>query len=400
MRRLDPLVDLDLDADLAAISVSTKTARRAYQLAAAYRRAGVKVVLGGIHPTALPEEALLHADAVVVGEAEGQWERLLEDLRAGALRQRIYRREAQPAFETAARPRWSIFSSRRYVPIFPVQASRGCPYDCEFCSVSTFFGRRLRLRDVDDVAAEIARLPRRWVMFTDDNIVAGGERARRLFRALTPLRLTWFGQASLHGLRAPETIRLLARSGCKGLFVGFESVSAESLRGCGKHTQNDPARYVELVGAAAGRGDRRLGLVRPRPRPGRTRDLRAHAGAGRARQGLHGALRAADPLPRHAALRAPAGRGSPGGPHLVALQQPRDYPLFEPLRMSRQQLHEGWQWTWREFYGVGSIARRLARASALASPFSLLTYLPLNLHQRRLTRRKILGGERFYSRDH
>lgn len=398
VRRLDPQVDLDLDADLAAISVSTKTARRAYQLAAVYRGAGVKVVLGGIHPTALPEEALQHADAVVVGEAEGQWERLLEDLRAGTLG-RIYRREVQPAFERAPRPRWSIFSSRRYAPIFPVQASRGCPYDCEFCSVTTFFGRRLRLREVDDVAAEIARLPRRWVMFTDDNIVTGRERARRLFRALTPLRLTWFGQASLQGLRDPETIRLMARSGCKGLFVGFESVSAESLRGCGKQLQNDPGRYVETVARLQDAGisvwaSFVLGLDQDGPEIfERTLELAVRAKVFMALFALQ------TPYPGTRLFTRLQAEGRLVDPVWWLSEQPRDYPLFRPLRMSRQQLHEGWQWTWRQFYGVESIARRFARSSALASPFSLLAYLPINLHQRRLTRRKILGGERFFSRD-
>ena len=184
--------DIDGSADLAAITVSTKTALRAYELAAAYRQRGVKVVMGGIHPTAMPEEALEHCDAVVIGEAEGLWEQVVADARQGHL-QPIYRHARLPDFRTPPWPKRSMFPSRGYVPIHTVQASRGCPFLCEFCSVAPFFGRKPRLRDPVDVAQEIASLGR-WVMFADDNILGHGEHSRALFRELRPLKLTWFGR--------------------------------------------------------------------------------------------------------------------------------------------------------------------------------------------------------------
>ena len=126
VRKIDPDKDIDGGADLAAITVSTKTARRAYELAAAYRQRGVKVVMGGIHPTAMPEEALEHCDAVVIGEAEGLWEKVVADARQGTL-QPVYRHATWPDFRTTPWPRRSVFPSRGYAPIHTVQASRGCP---------------------------------------------------------------------------------------------------------------------------------------------------------------------------------------------------------------------------------------------------------------------------------
>ena len=245
LKRLDPAADLDFTVDLAALTVSTRTARRAYELAAAYRERGVKVVLGGIHPTAVPEEALEHADSVVCGEAEGLWEQVVADARAGRL-QRIYRHETLPEFRTPVVPDRSIFAKRGYIPVHAVQASRGCPFSCEFCSVTPFFGRKTRLRDPKHVAAEIKATGRRLFFFSDDNIVGFGEHSRELFRELKPLKIRWFGQASLQGMQDPATLKLMSEAGCRGLFVGFESVNRRALVACGKK-QNLPDHYIETV---------------------------------------------------------------------------------------------------------------------------------------------------------
>jgi radical SAM superfamily enzyme YgiQ (UPF0313 family) len=243
VQRLDPATDLDLGADLAAITLSTKTAARGYELARAYRQAGVKVVLGGIHPTAVPEEAQRHGDAVVVGEAAGLWERVIADARRGKL-EPLYRHPAPPAFDRPVRPRRDIFRSRRYVPVHTVQASRGCPFDCEFCSVTPFFGRDFRLRPLPQLVQEIEELDGKWLMFADDNILGRPDHSRRLLRELAPLRRKWFGQASLHALRDPENLRLLAASGCRALFVGFESVNRASLQSSGKSQNQDRKSVV------------------------------------------------------------------------------------------------------------------------------------------------------------
>ena len=154
VRPFDVARDLK-DVDLVGISVDSKTARRSYDIADAYRRRGVPVVLGGIHATACPEEASAHADAVVVGEAEDIWPQVVEDARRSALRP-VYR----PAWpDLSGRPfaRRDLFRSLHYVPFQVVQTMRGCPYPCEFCSVSTANGTTMRFRPVDEVIAELAR---------------------------------------------------------------------------------------------------------------------------------------------------------------------------------------------------------------------------------------------------
>ena len=394
--RLDPERDLDLSADLAAITVSTKTALRAYELAAAYRRAGVPVVLGGIHPTAMPDEAAEHCDALVLGEAEGLWERLLEDLRAGCLRPR-YRHDELPALAPGPLPRWELFTSKKYVPVTTLQASRGCPFDCEFCSVTPFYGRAFRRADEAEVTREIEALDRRWVMFSDDDILAQPRRARRLLAALRPHKVTWFGQASLSGLADPRNVELLARSGCKALFVGFESVERQSLAGCGKH-HNRPERYLEIVRRLHDHGiavwaSFVLGLDHDTP------DIfeRTLAFAREAR--LFMALFAMlTPYPGTRLYQRLEQEGRLLDRRWWLHPRPRDEPLYVPRRMTPEQLHDGWQWLWKEFYSGGSLLGRF-RAAARCSPFTLAAFWPLNMLQRRLTRDKILGGKAFFRRD-
>jgi radical SAM superfamily enzyme YgiQ (UPF0313 family) len=394
VKRLDPERDLDFDADLAAITVSSKTAVRAYELAAAYRRRGVKVVLGGIHPTALPQEALQYADAVVVGEAEGLWEQVIADMRAHRL-QPIYRHERLPEFHRTARPDWSLFRSRRYIPLYTAQASRGCPYDCEFCSVTPFFGRELRLREIDDVVGELSALGRRWMMFSDDNIVVNRRRARELFTALRPLGLTWYGQASLQGLRDEETVRLMAASGCKALFIGFESVNPESLDGCGKR-QNDPGSYLEIVRRLHRHGiiiwaSFVLGLDHDTP------DVFQRTLEFAIRAKLFMALFAIQtPYPGTRLYRRLEQEGRLLHPEWWLVKERDDFPLYQPRGMSPEQLYAGWQWIWKEFYSARSILSRFP----LNSLHATLGYLPINLLQRRLVSSKILGGDKFFRRDH
>jgi radical SAM superfamily enzyme YgiQ (UPF0313 family) len=225
--RLAP-IPFDEPTDLAALTVETYTARRAYQIAAEYRRRGVKVVMGGYHPTFLPDEALCHADAVVQGDAEGIWQQVVADARQSRLK-RLYRQDEYPALGGIT-PDRSIFEGKRYAPIGLVQYGRGCKFNCDFCSISAFYGSNLRQRPVSEVVQEIEKLNRRHVFFVDDNIFVNVDKARELFEALIPLNIRWSCQVSIDVAKDPSLIKLMAKSGCVTALIGFESLDPDNLR--------------------------------------------------------------------------------------------------------------------------------------------------------------------------
>lgn len=242
--RLEP-VDTEAPADVTCITVETYTACRAYQIAEAFRRRGVPVVLGGFHPTLLPDEAAEHGDAVVVGEAEGIWGQVLADAAARRLKPR-YQAAGRPRLESIA-PDRTIFGRRRYGLLSLVETSRGCGFDCEFCSICNFYGHRAIDRPVGEVAAEVAGL-RKPVFFVDDNLGADPARLRALCEALLPLRRRWIGQTSLHIARDRDLLGLMRRSGCAGVLIGFESLDPETLRAMGKSV-NRAAEYAAAIRA-------------------------------------------------------------------------------------------------------------------------------------------------------
>jgi radical SAM superfamily enzyme YgiQ (UPF0313 family) len=225
--RLEP-IPFDHDTDLVAMTVETYTARRAYQIADGFRRRGVPVVMGGYHPTLLPEEALEFCDAIVKGDAENTWGRVLEDLADGRM-QRVYESSAFPDLE-GRQPDRTIFAGKKYVPIGLVQYSRGCRFNCSFCSIHAFYGTSLRQRRIDDVVEDIRRSGRRHIFLVDDNLFVNGDLARQLFEALIPLNISWSCQVSIDIARDPELVSLMARSGCISALIGFESLDPGSLK--------------------------------------------------------------------------------------------------------------------------------------------------------------------------
>ena len=226
-------IDFNIDVDLVGISTMTYLAPRAYEIAAKFRARGVKVVLGGIHVSMCPEEAKEHADSVVVGEAERTWSILIEDMRRGQLKP-FYREEDLPKLEGLPIPRRELLKRKSYWTTNCVQTSRGCPFACDFCTVTIFGGNQFRLRPVEEVVEEVRRLNKGFVVFVDDNIAGNKAYAKQLFKALIPLKIHWGSQASLTMTRDPELLDLAAKSGCTALFIGVESISAENLASANK----------------------------------------------------------------------------------------------------------------------------------------------------------------------
>ncbi len=221
-------IPMDLKADLIGISAITGTAPRSYELADHFRRQGSCVVLGGVHPTLLPQEAGRHADAVVTGYAEDTWPQLLRDFQQGNL-QALY--QQQPGFKLGGRPlpRREVLPGGNVSVAHTIEATRGCIHRCQFCVVPTAWGRPIQ-HPVSEVVADLKRMNARRVIFLDLNLIADVNYAKELFTALIPLKIIWGGLATTAIAGDPELLELAARSGCRGLLIGFESLSAGALK--------------------------------------------------------------------------------------------------------------------------------------------------------------------------
>jgi radical SAM superfamily enzyme YgiQ (UPF0313 family) len=221
-------IDFDTDADLIGISFMTFNAPRAYEIADRFRLQKRKtVILGGYHPTFMPHEAITHADAVCIGEAEPNVPALVEDLLAGRLKQ-FYSRG--PANLESLRPlNRDLLQRGLYIWADTMQATRGCRQQCTFCSITSFFAHRFRARPVEHVIEELRTLGK-TILFMDDNLLADREYARELFARMIPLGKRWYSQCGISIAEDEELLRLASRSGCGGLFIGLESLSEDNLR--------------------------------------------------------------------------------------------------------------------------------------------------------------------------
>jgi radical SAM superfamily enzyme YgiQ (UPF0313 family) len=238
-------VPKELNCDLVAISVETYTASRAYQLAAQYRAQGIRVVLGGHHPTLAPQEAAEHADSVLVGDAEGVWAQLVADARLGKLQPRYQQTPGR-------RPAWTIpdrtlFQRKAYAPVALIQYGRGCRFACDFCSVHAYYGRSLKFRPLASVMDEIAGLSTRYLFFIDDNLFSSRTHALALCRALKPMRRRWACQISIDAAEDEELLDAMAESGCAVAVMGFESLNPRNLEIMHKRANLRGQNYATVV---------------------------------------------------------------------------------------------------------------------------------------------------------
>ena len=226
-------IDFEEDADLVGLTSLTGNANSAYEIADRFRARGTRVVMGGAHVTVLPQEALQHCDAVALGEAEGSWETLLRDFRQGQLKP-VYRGTKYHDMKGNAWARRDLFQKSRYLVPNTIETSRGCPYDCEFCSVTAINGGTYRVRPIEEVIPELETFENHRVFFVDDIINGHPRHAKELFRAMIPLKLYWGAQATINIARDEELLELAAASGCKFVFLGLESFTSQDLRKLGR----------------------------------------------------------------------------------------------------------------------------------------------------------------------
>ena len=346
-------VDIGAEVNWVAISCMTASAPRAYETADAFRQRGIPVVMGGIHPTVLPDEAGLHADAVVIGEAEPVWGQVIADLRGGRLKSR-YKQEKFCDMVGLPIPRRDLLQGDCYLTVNMVQTGRGCPNNCSFCSVSAVNGRPYRFRPIPEVIEEI-RSTRGWIGFIDDNITGNPSRAKELFEALIPLKLRWVGQADLRMAKDPELLRLAALSGCHALFVGIESVSPENLRATHKmpNLGLDMSAAIQAIQKAgiAVIGSFVLGLDEDGPDVfARTLEF---AMQNRLAVAQFSVLTPFPGTRMYDQLKSEGRIFDSDWSHYTMSKV-----VYHPLHMSPEQLEAGQAWVYRQFYSFPSILKR------------------------------------------
>ncbi len=363
-------VDLSSPADLVAITFHTPSAPHAYDLADRFRQRGTTVALGGPHVTLVPDEAQAHADVIFVGEAEAHWPRFLSDFEAGRFGKR-YTCVDPPALDLAPASRQDLFHRRDHTAGV-MFATRGCAFNCDFCALAVMYPGKPRHRPVKAVAREYASFHGKVIILWDDNIAGDLDYAKSLFRALAPHKKWWSAQASIHAASDEEFLELAARSGCKQLFLGLESVSQASLNGAGKafNRVEDYARAMERIhtyGIAVQAGivfgfDHDTESVFSE-----TVDFLEASGVQNA------TFNVLTPFPGTRLFERLDAEGRILTRDWSKYNGRADV-VFQPRNMSPDALLAGYKYAVRRFYSLNSIRRRLSRC-----PVQLFWTLPLNL---------------------
>jgi radical SAM superfamily enzyme YgiQ (UPF0313 family) len=397
-------INFEEKADLVGITAQTPVAPRAYRIAEEFKKRGTPVVMGGVHASMLPQEALQHADAVVVGEAEKVWPDLIEDLRRGRMR-RIYTGNELANPSRLPLPRRDLLSEKFYFPLKLLETTRGCPHRCDFCGVSKFFGYRYRNRPIDEIERELKTLfqkgpvmtpvqkkilsliskdlpyflKRRLLYIIDSNVAGNRRFCLDLLSLLKEFDLLWYGHAPVSIAFDQRLLKAFAQSGCIAINIGFESFSTKNLNTMGKGF-NQPSRYAEAVEKIHDRGIGIMGTFivgLDDDDPGVFQRIIDFSISSR----LDWAL---------AFIMAPY----PGTDSFLRLEKERrvlcrDWEkydslnaVYQPLLMSVEELEKGVRRVWKEVFSTSSIYKRIVKRPWVHPLF----YLTMNWQFHQLTR--------------
>lgn len=363
-------IPLDLDADIIGITCITGTSSRCYKFADYFRSKGKTVILGGVHPALMPEEAKLHADSIILGLGEDNFPQALRDFQNGCLRP-VYYQDPCTGISGRPLPRKELLKRSKYISINTVEAVRGCNHSCTFCAYPAAFGKKVYTRPVEDVIDEIKSFKGKEVIFPDVNLIANVKYAKALFTAMIPLKKWWFGLTTTAIGHNEELLDIFEKSGCKGLLIGFESVNQETQTSIRKGT-NKVHEYKELMDKLHDRGimvmgcfsfgsdEDKLDVFK------RTVDLCLEAKIDLPRFSI------ITPFPGSEFYRELEGQG-----RIVE----RDWSLYDvehcvyqPKQMTKEELESGIAWAWKEVYSWKNILKRLdlTKPKTLKSVYMLL----------------------------
>ena len=348
-------IPLDIEVDIIGITCITGTASRCYKYADYFRKKGIKVILGGVHPSLKPYEAMGHADSVVVGLGENNFPQVLRDFRDGSM-QKLYFQGENTTIKDRPIPRKDLLNKEKYITLNTVEAIRGCNLNCTFCAYPKAFGTELYKRTVGNIIDEIKTLNGRIVVFPDVNLIADIEFAKELFREMIPLKKWWFGLTTSAIGVDDELLDLFEQSGCKGLLIGFESVNQETQK-CAHNGVNKVYEYQELMKKLHSHGIMVMGWFAF----GSDNDeidvfLRT----------VNLCLEAKIDLPRFSVITP-----FPGTDYYRQLEREdriveTDWSMFDvehivysAKKMSAKELEEGIKWAWKETYSIKNIIRRI-----------------------------------------
>lgn len=348
-------IPLDTDADVIAITCITGTSSRCYKFADYFRSLGKTVLMGGVHPSLMPEEASAHADAILLGLGEKTFPQALLDIRDDCLKP-VYQGSGCVDISNRPLPRKDLLKKKKYITLNTVEAVRGCNHNCTFCAYPAAFGKRVITRPVEDVIAEIKSFRGKEVIFPDVNLIADTKYATELFTAMIPLKKWWFGLTTTAIGHNDALLEVFKKSGCKGLLVGFESVNQETQKSIHKGV-NRVDEYKSLMKKLHKKGIMVMGCFSL----GGDED-----GPDVFRRTVELCVEAKIDLPRFSIITPFPGTEFYRELEAEGRIMERDWAMYDvehcvyrPKQMTKEELEAGIAWAWKEAYSVKNIWKRL-----------------------------------------